>query len=127
PADLIVRPQFYRSFSSFDGFLESPQLHKRHPERVPTIEKIRIKLHAPVVLFDRDVQGADGNITARVVKYFVGRCHLLFSLNDHNDHNEIPKGTFKSTTNFSPLWTCVSPNLSWIPSLLLADGHATIQ
>src|SRR5204863_1291861 len=105
PADLVVRPQFYRSFAGLDCFIESAELHQRHPERVPAIEKIGIKLHASPVFLDRAAQIADGYVAAGVVKNVGWRCHLFFSLNDHNGHKEIAKKNIEATITLCPLWS----------------------
>ena len=78
PADLVVRLQFHRAFSGLDRFLEPPELHQRHAERVPAIEKVWIELYASLILLDRAVQVADSNVATGVVKNFVGR--LSFTL-----------------------------------------------
>src|SRR5262249_481408 len=79
PADLVVRPQFDSAFAGFDRFLETAELHQRHTERVPAIEKIGIKLHAKPILLDRAAQIADGDVAAGVVKNFVRCLHLTLA------------------------------------------------
>ena len=84
PADLVVRLQFHRAFAGLDRFLEPPELHQRHAERVPAIEKVWIELYASLVLLHRAIQVADSDVAAGVVKNFGGRLHLL---------SERPRGT----------------------------------
>ena len=77
PADLVVRLQFSRFLPGFDRFGKAPDLHQRHAERMPSIEKCRIKLHARAIFLDRAFEFANGEIAIGIVKKFVARFHSL--------------------------------------------------
>ena len=89
PPDLIVRPQFYCAFAGFNRFLESPELHQSHPQGVPAIEKIRVKLHAPPVLLSR----ADLNHRWQCHRWRHQKSRpplpSILLAHDHNGHKEL--------------------------------------
>src|SRR4030095_12408306 len=127
PTDLVVRLQFYRSFTRFDRFLESPELHQRHPKRVPAIEKIGIQLHAPAVSFDRAVQIADGNVAAGFVKNLLD-CLLWHSssssfsssIHSHSEYEDDADNEDDFTSASLPCVSAWLPFLKFQPCCLLA-------
>ena len=73
PGNLIVRTKCHGFFSRFDRFDEAAELHQRHTERVPAVEKSGIDLSTMPVFFDSVFQIAYSKITVRVVKNFLER------------------------------------------------------
>lgn len=62
-------------FSRFNRLWKSPDLHQRHAEGVPAIEKRGIKRHTLPILLDRAFQFTDRKIAIRVVEDLVQRHH----------------------------------------------------